>query len=309
MIDSGGTLIAGRYEVVRPLGRGGIGKVFLVLDKQTGDEVALKMLRTKYQRSDRALKRFEREVSATRQLDHPCIVKILDVYQDDELTFYTMEYVDGKTLRRWMKQRGKLDFGSVVRVLSLIAHGLEHAHTVTIHRDISPENVMVMRDGSIRILDFGLAKLDDVHSNLTMVGVSLGKIAYMSPEQRISATEVDHRADLYPLGVMFYEMLTGELPKYSTTFSELCPDLPDACQDFLDKAMSEDPDQRFQSAQEFRHALRELYEVYKDESAATLDDKPRPAKPKPTANIKTKQKRVSPMARLRERILAWLKRH
>src|SRR5690606_14525300 len=94
--DSDGAVIADRYEVIRPLGRGGIGKVFLVRDRETGDEVALKMLRTKYQRNERALKRFEREVSATRQLDHPCIVKILDVHQAPDLTFYTMEYVDGK---------------------------------------------------------------------------------------------------------------------------------------------------------------------------------------------------------------------
>jgi len=306
MIDSGGTLIAGRYEVIRPLGRGGIGKVFLVLDRQTGAEVALKMLRTKYQRNERALKRFEREVSATRKLDHPCIVKILDVHQDAELTFYTMEYVDGKTLRKWMKQRGQLDFGSVVRVLSLIAHGLEHAHAHTIHRDISPENIMVMRDGSIRVLDFGLAKLEDLHTNLTMVGVSLGKIAYMSPEQRISATEVDHRADLYPLGVMFYEMLTGDLPKYAVTLNDMRPDLPDECQAFLDKATADDPDARFQTAQEFRHALRDLYESYKSDSAATINQVPNAAK-RPKAKASPAAPKQSLFARIRARIDAWLR--
>jgi serine/threonine-protein kinase len=308
MIDSGGTLIAGRYEVLRPLGRGGIGKVFLVLDRQTGTEVALKMLRTKYQRNERALKRFEREVSATRKLDHPCIVKILDVHQDAELTFYTMEYVDGKTLRKWMKQRGQLDFGSVVRVLSLIAHGLEHAHAYTIHRDISPENVMVMRDGSIRILDFGLAKLEDLHTNLTMVGVSLGKIAYMSPEQRVSATEVDHRADLYPLGVMFYEMLTGDLPRYNETLSDVCPDLPADCQRFLDKAMAEDPDARFQTAQEFRHALRDLYESFKSDSAATINQAPAAARVRPKARAAAAASPPSLLARLRARVKAWFRK-
>jgi len=263
MAGTTGEIIAGRYEVLRALGRGGIGKVFLVQDREAGELRALKMLRSKYQKSDRALKRFEREVSATQKIDHPCVVKIFDVVQTDKHTFYTMEYIEGKTVRKWMKQRGQLDFGSVVRILSLAAHGLEAAHKHTIHRDISPENIMVLRDGSIRILDFGLAKLEDVHSNLTMVGVSLGKMAYMSPEQRVSATEVDLRADIYPLGVMFYEMLTGDLPRYTTTFSELRPDLPPECQEFLDRAMAEEPEDRFSDMQEFRYALRDLYEVYK----------------------------------------------
>lgn len=256
-------MMGGRYEVIRPLGRGGIGKVFLVRDLQTGQELALKMLRTRYQDSERAIKRFEREVSALRKLNHPCIVKILDVQKTDSYFFYTMEYVEGKSVRKWMQQRGRLEFGSVVRVLSLMAHGLEHAHEVTVHRDISPENVMVMKDGSVRLLDFGLAKLEDVHSNLTMVGVSLGKLAYMSPEQRASATDVDCRADIYPLGVMFHEMLTGELPHPAHKFSELRPDLPYECELFLEKAMAPEPDNRFSNAREFRHALAKLYEVYK----------------------------------------------
>ena len=256
-------MLGGRYEVIRPLGRGGIGKVFLVLDKQTGQELALKMLRSRYQESERAIKRFEREVSALRQLTHPCIVKILDVQKTSEHFFYTMEYVEGKSVRKWMQQRGRLEFGSVVRVLSLMAHGLEHAHTVTVHRDISPENVMVMKDGSVRLLDFGLAKLADVHQNLTMVGVSLGKLAYMSPEQRASATDVDCRADIYPLGVMFHEMLTGELPHPAHKFSELRPDLPIECDAFLEKVMAAEPKDRCANAREFRHAIAQLYDIYK----------------------------------------------
>lgn len=262
-IQPSDSILGGRYEVIRSLGRGGIGKVFLVRDNQTGQQLALKMLRTRYQDSERAIKRFEREVSALRKLTHPCIVKIFDVQKTVQTFFYTMEYVEGKSVRKWMQQRGRLEFGSVVRVLSLMAHGLEHAHEVTVHRDISPENVMVQKDGSVRLLDFGLAKLEDVHSNLTMVGVSLGKLAYMSPEQRASAAEVDCRADIYPLGVMFHEMLTGELPHPAHKFSELRPDLPPECDTFLDKAMAPEPKDRFASAREFRHALAELYAVYK----------------------------------------------
>jgi serine/threonine protein kinase len=299
-IEPSKDMLGGRYEVIRPLGRGGIGKVFLVRDMQTGDELALKMLRTRYQDSERAIKRFEREVSALRKLDHPCIVKILDVQKTDAYFFYTMEYVEGKSVRKWMQQRGRLEFGSVVRVLSLMAHGLEHAHQVTVHRDISPENVMVMKDGSVRLLDFGLAKLDDVHSNLTMVGVSLGKLAYMSPEQRASATDVDARADIYPLGVMFYEMLTGELPHPSHRFSELRPDLPLECEAFLEKAMAPEPDDRFANAREFRHALAKLYELYK----ARLSEL---RKAPPTVELRPFAETQELHAKGLGRVVAWLR--
>lgn len=256
-------LIAGRYEVIQPLGRGGMGKVFLVRDVETGQKLALKMLRTQWQSRKAVVARFLREIETARRLDHPCIVKIYDTHHDDNLLFYTMEYVEGKSLRFWMKQRKQLEFGSVVRVLSLVAHALEHAHQITIHRDLSPENVMVLQDGSIRLLDFGLAKLEDANRGLTMVGSSLGKFQYVAPEQRVNAAHVDHRADLYPLGIMFFEMLAGHLPDGREKISELRPDLPPQADSFVAKAMAGAPEQRFQSAREFRQALMALYELQK----------------------------------------------
>jgi len=119
-----------------------------------------------------------------------------------------------------------------------------------------------MADGSIRLLDFGLAKLEDKNQNLTMAGVSLGKLAYVSPEQQLNAAKVNHRTDMYPLGVMFYEMLTGKLPDGKTTFSQLRPDLPKSCDAFVEKAMARDPEERFESARAFRHGLRDLYAAW-----------------------------------------------
>lgn len=190
-------------------------------------------------------------------------MKIYDMHHDDSLLFYTMEYVEGKSLRHWMKQRRQLDFGSVVRVLSLVAHALEHAHKITIHRDLSPENIMVLQDGSIRLLDFGLAKLADANKSLTMIGSSLGKFQYVAPEQRLNAAHVDHRADLYPLGIMFFEMLAGHLPDGREKISEIRPDLPPQADSFVTKAIAGAPEQRFQSAREFRQALMALYELQK----------------------------------------------
>ncbi|MFP4500086.1 MAG: serine/threonine protein kinase [Candidatus Hydrogenedentota bacterium] len=252
--------IANRYQVQEGLGRGGIGKVYRVYDHQTGRELALKMLRTQWVNNDQAVSRFLREMETVKRLDHPGIVKVYDTHREGNQIFYTMEYVRGKTLRAWLNQRGRLDLGSAVRVLCLVAHALEHAHRITIHRDLSPENVMILRDGSVRLLDFGLAKIADAEQVLTMVGASLGKLQYVAPEQRTDAAKVDHRADIYSLGIIFFEMLTGQRPDMKHSLLELRPDLHVICQDFLSKATAAHPHQRFQSARELRQALLRIYE-------------------------------------------------
>jgi len=259
-------IIADRYEVLKPLGRGGMGKVFLVQDKQTNQRLALKLMRAQYQHNQKAIARFLREVEAVRQLNHPCIVKIFDAQVEGEQLFYTMEYVDGRSIRDWLMNKGPLSFGNTVRILALVADALEHAHQITIHRDISPDNVMVCRDGSVRLMDFGLAKLADAQTPLTMIGTNLGKIQYSAPEQRKNAAGVDKRADIYPLGVMFFEMLVGRRPQPGDKLSRLKPDLPKECDEFLEKATASSPEERFQSAKEFRDTLLNLYKQWKAEN-------------------------------------------
>lgn len=266
-------IIADRYEVIKPLGRGGMGKVFLVQDRETNQKLALKLMRAQYQHNQRAIARFLREVEAVRQLNHPCIVKIFDAQIEGEQLFYTMEYVDGRSVRDWIIKKGPLSFGNTVRILALIADALEHAHKVTIHRDISPDNIMVCRDGSVRLMDFGLAKLMDDQSPLTMVGANLGKIQYSAPEQRKNAAGVDKRADIYPLGIMFFEMLVGRRPQPGDKLSKLKPDLPKECDEFLDKATACTPEERFQSAKEFRDALMDLYKLWKEKQETLAERK------------------------------------
>jgi serine/threonine-protein kinase len=253
-------------NVLKPLGRGGMGKVFLVQDKQTNQRLALKLMRAQYQHNQKAIARFLREGEAVRQLNHPCIVKIFDAQVEGEQLFYTMEYVDGRSIRDWLMNKGPLSFGNTVRILALVADALEHAHQITNHRDISPDNVMVCRDGSVRLMDFGLAKLADAQTPLTMIGTNLGKIQYSAPEQSKNAAGVDKRADIYPLGVMFFEMLVGRRPQPGDKLSRLKPDLPKECDEFLEKATASSPEERFQSAKEFRDTLLNLYKQWKAEN-------------------------------------------
>lgn len=263
-----GSLFSDRYEIIKPLGRGGMGVVYLVKDWRTEKQRALKTLLPKYAQNKQAVRRFAREVNAARSIRHKCVVKIYDAGRAEDTLFYIMEYVEGKSVRKWMRERKKkgkaIGLGSTVRILGMLCHALDEAHKVTIHRDLSPENVMVMRNGDIKLLDFGLAKLTSTDQDLTRVGVSLGKIQYCAPEQRADAKNVDLRADIYSLGVMFFEMLSGDLPTDGAKLSELSPGLPPETDAFVERAMAYDPEDRFGSAGEMATALMAIYEHAKD---------------------------------------------
>ncbi|MDP7639511.1 MAG: serine/threonine-protein kinase [Candidatus Hydrogenedentes bacterium] len=233
-----GDLIANRYEVLKDLGRCGMGAVYKVLDRETTVTCALKTLLPQYSENRRAAQRFIQEINAIRQLDHPGIVHIYSAQRLDGLLYYTMEYINGTSLRSWMKKKGRFGIGSTYQILSLLCDALEHAHRYTVHRDVSPENIMITPDGNVKLLDFGLVKITSANNSFTRVGVSLGKIQYSAPEQRADAKNVDHRADLYSLGVMFYEMLGNQLPINGKPLRQLAPDLPVECDAFIEKAMA-----------------------------------------------------------------------
>lgn len=274
-----GSIIADRYEITKLLGKGGMGMVYRAKDWQRKEDVALKTLLPKYAANAQAVRRFKREVEVARQLDHPCIVKIYDAQRLDDLLFYTMEYLDGKSLRTLIQGRQKhnkhMGIGSTVRILSLLCHALEHAHDYTIHRDVSPENVMVQPNGDVKLLDFGLAKLETFDPDLTRVGISLGKVQYGAPEQRIDAKTVDHRADIYSLGIMFFEMLTSELPMGSEKITAFSKELPASCDALYLKATARKPADRYQDAREFRKALERIYQQISGKSIEVMHDTPK----------------------------------
>ena len=266
-----GSVIADQFEVVRVLGRGGMGMVYEVTDRVTKQRLALKAILPSILSKPKAVDRFVQEVNTARRLRHPGIVAVYDVRQAGPLLLFTMEYLEGKTLREILNERGKLPLDETVALLEKLCDALEYAHQFTVHRDISPENVMLLPDGRVKLLDFGIAKSMDP-STYTATQMSMGKAYYMAPEQRKDAAAVDHRADIFPLGVMFFEMLTGEMPMGYNRLTDMAPDVPAECDEVIGKAIVP-VGQRYNAVSEFRRAIHACEEVdrerrLKEEAAA-----------------------------------------
>ena len=210
-----GDLVAKRFQVVKLLGFGGMGAVYHVKDRELhGQDRALKVMLPSLLRSDTARERFLSEVSISQQLGHPGIVRVHDLGEDPGrgFRFFTMEYVEGQTLNRLLKERGgKLPVDEALDITRQLCDALEYAHQHTVHRDLKPQNVMVQPDGRIKVLDFGLAKLMSP-GRMTRSSMALGTAYYQAPEQSVHLSELDQRADIYSMGVILYQMLTAQIP-------------------------------------------------------------------------------------------------
>jgi hypothetical protein len=275
---SAGTRL-GPYEVVAPLGRGGMGEVYRGRDTRLGRDVAIKVLAASASHDPLALGRFRQEAQAASALNHPNIVTVYDVGTAGELPFLVTELLEGETLRHAMERRAL----TPERVLSLAAQaaaGLAAAHDKGIvHRDIKPENLFVTSSGVLKILDFGVSKLtgprgsgDDAGVPATAPGLLMGTAGYVSPEQ-IRATGVDHRSDIFSLGVVLYEALTGHAPFRAASSAEtlsailndhppdpsqLSPRLTAAIDEVVRACLDKEPDRRFASAGDLAHTLRAI---------------------------------------------------
>lgn len=255
-----GQRLSGRYTVGRLLGYGGMGAVYLVHDERKHRDVALKILHDKHRDHDWIVARFAREVEVLRTMSHPNVVDLYDAGKDGRKLFYTMEYIPGRNLREWMFLHRPMDFSSAVHVLYLTARGLYYVHRRYIHRDIAPENIMLRKDGVVKIIDFGLARKNQCDEGLTIIGTSLGRSNYNAPEQERNAAVADYRADLYPLGVLLYEMMTGTLPPPRVPVSILAEQLPAGCEEFLAHTMAEDALDRYPDAKAAGKALLDIYQ-------------------------------------------------
>src|SRR5271156_3954392 len=271
----------GPYEIQSPLGAGGMGEVYRATDTKLGRDVALKVLPAEMAQDPERLARFRREAKALAQLDHPNIITIYAVEECDGIHFLTMQLVEGLPLDRLIPQGG-LPVERIFEIAGALGDALAAAHEKGIvHRDLKPPNVMISNDGRVKVLDFGLAK--DIRTasqsdatltsdSRTQLGMVMGTPAYMSPEQT-SGRPLDHRTDIFSLGVLLHEMATGRRPFEGTSSAELVsailrdtpasitdarPDLPGDLARIVRRCLEKDPRHRVQTARDVSNEFRDL---------------------------------------------------
>jgi serine/threonine protein kinase len=257
----------GKYKIIKETGRGGMATVHQAYDRRLERVVALKMPLPEYARDRTFVQRFLREARTAAKLDHPNIVTVFDVGEEDGIPYFTMQYVD-QTLQDWVQKRGMLAPSEVIRIVGQVASALDYAHERGyVHRDVKPSNVLVTEDGQAVLTDFGIAKAADSIS-LTRTGELVGSPSYMSPEQ-IEGRDVDYRSDIYSLGVVCYEMLTGRPPFTGPTaavlhahvyetprpLQDMNPQVPAAAARVVAKALAKKRDDRYASAGQMASAL------------------------------------------------------
>jgi eukaryotic-like serine/threonine-protein kinase len=259
-----GELVVGRYRVLSTLGAGGMADVYLAEDLKLGRKVALKVLLRRYAGDAQFVERFRREAQAAAQINHPNIVGIYDWGAIGETYYIVMEYVQGETLKERIRRDGRLSPSSSVAIALGVLAAVDTAHRAgVIHRDIKSQNILLDDSGAVKVTDFGIAKAGD--SQMTEAGSILGTAQYLAPEQA-KGLPVDERSDLYSVGVVLYEMLTGQVPfrgdsavtvalkhvnELAPEPSELVPDLPYALNQVVLKSLAKDPDRRYRNAGEF----------------------------------------------------------
>lgn len=261
-----GTVIAEQYQVIRMIGQGGMATVYLAVDLHTGVEVAVKIMHEELANDPEFVRRFATEARAAASLDHPNIARVLDYGSHDGIRYIVQEYIEGSTLKDIIQNHGPIDYRYATPILIQIGLALEHAHRrEVIHRDIKPQNILITEDMVAKVADFGIARASTTNTITLTGGVVMGSVHYFSPEQARGG-QVTARSDLYSLGVVFYEMLTGHLPFDGESsvavaikhLQEVPPppstyveSLPPALDNIVNRAIQKNPDARYQTAREF----------------------------------------------------------
>lgn len=267
-----GEIFAGRYEIIENLGQGGMGKVFRVVDLQLDEEVSLKILKPEIAANKNTIERFKTEMKLARKISHKNVCKMYDLGLEEGLFYLSMEYVPGQSLKSLIRQTGQLAVRTAISLAKQVCEGLVEAHhSGIVHRDLKPGNIMIDREGCIRIMDFGIARSMEAQG-ITDTGVVIGTPDYMSPEQTEDA-EVDLRADIYALGIILYEMVTGKLPfkgdtplkvavkqktKKPLSVRMINPQIPVSLDNVIMKCLEKSKNKRFQTAEKLYNELDKL---------------------------------------------------
>jgi tetratricopeptide (TPR) repeat protein/tRNA A-37 threonylcarbamoyl transferase component Bud32 len=267
-----GSIFAGRYQVIEELGKGGMGKVYKVLDKEIAEKIALKLLNPEIAADEETIERFRNELKLARKISHRNVCRMYDINKEEGVLYITMEYVPGEDLKSLIRRIGQFTVGKATFIARQVCEGLAEAHRVgVVHRDLKPQNIMIDRDGNSRIMDFGIARSIKA-KGITGVGVIIGTPEYMSPEQ-VEGKEVDQRSDIYALGVILYEMLTGRVPfEGETPLSvalkqkteaprdpkELNTQIPEDLSRLMLRCMEKDKEKRYKGAEEVLSELGKI---------------------------------------------------
>lgn len=269
-----GSTFAGRYQIIEELGKGGMGKVYRVLDKKLKEEVALKLIKPEIASDKETIERFSNELKLARKIGHRNVGKVYELMEDGETHFITMEYVAGEDLKSFILRSRQLTIGTAVAIAKQVCEGLAEAHRLgVVHRDLKPGNIMIDKEGNARIMDFGIARLIEA-KGITGQGIIIGTPVYMSPEQ-VEGKGVDQRADIYSLGVILYEMVTGRVPFEGETALSIAlmhkteappdpriinPQLPVDLSRVILRCLEKEKEQRYQNAVELLSELNRIEE-------------------------------------------------
>lgn len=265
------TILNNRYEIIRPVGSGGMAEVFLAHDNLLDRNVAVKMLRDQFLADKELLEQFRREAKSAARLIHPYIINIYDVVSEGDIQYIIMEYVDGVTLKEYLKEH-KLPLNAVLEIAVRLADALQHAHSRNIiHCDIKPQNILIDKYLNPKITDFGIAKMISNQTTVYTAAV-MGSVHYISPEQAVGG-KITASSDVYSLGVVLFEMLTGQVPFTGNTavsvammhaekpvpsLSDFMDEVPEGLQQIIDKALAKKAEDRYQNADELRRDLLDL---------------------------------------------------
>jgi serine/threonine protein kinase/tetratricopeptide (TPR) repeat protein/ribosomal protein L40E len=264
-----GITFAGRYQVIEELAKGGMGRVYKVYDKKINEKIALKLIKVETESDQEAIKRFKNELKLARKISHRNVCRMFDLGEEEGSNYITMEFVPGEDLKSSLVRMGPLSAAKAIFIGRQVCEGLAEAHGLgVVHRDLKPQNIMVDRKGNARIMDFGIARSLRAEG-ITDTGVVIGTAEYMSPEQ-VEGKEVDQRSDIYSLGVIMYEMVTGKVPfegKIALTIAlkhttekpknprEINDQIPEDLSNVILKCMQKNKERRYQKAEELLAAL------------------------------------------------------
>ena len=264
-----GQKINDRYEIIKSIGEGGMANVYLAYDTILDRNVAIKVLRGDLANDEKFVRRFQREALSASSLSHPNIVAMYDVGEDDGLYYIVMEYIEGKTLKQLLKKRGSLTLSEAIDIMLQLTDGMAHAHdSYIVHRDLKPQNIMIQDDGQIKITDFGIAMALN-STQLTQTNSVMGSVHYLPPEQA-AGKGTTIKSDIYSMGIIFYELLTGELPFKGDSAVEIAlkqmkeplpdvhklnNDIPQSIENVILKSTAKNPKNRYDDAKSMHNDL------------------------------------------------------